>query len=114
MKIVKDNIALSELQEMALKMHGEFVKAVVDVEKEIMAVEAEFHADLMEALIQTELCEPKNVWGINIFPDRVGDDFVMFDSMINLKPGLGNRTRGITDAKVREKIIILINKFVVK
>jgi hypothetical protein len=81
MKIIKDNIEIAELKEMAKKMHGEFVKAIVDIEKEIMTVESEFHSDLMEFLIKEENSEPKNLWGINIYPDLQGDDFIMFDSM---------------------------------
>ncbi len=114
MKIVKDKIEISELRQMAKNMFSDFVKVVVDVEKEIIGVEAEFHADLMNALIEVEKSEPKNLWGINIFPGKDGGDFIMFDSMINLKPGLGNRTRGVDDGEVRKKIITIVNKFVRK
>ncbi len=112
MKIVKDPIEIVELKEMAQKMMGDFVKGVVDIEKEILAVEAEFHSDLMNLLIDKESSEPKNLWGINLYPDFPGDDFVVFDSMINLKPGLGNRTRGVGDPEIRKKIITIVNNFV--
>lgn len=112
MEIIKDKILVSELKEMAEKMFGDLVKAMVDVEKEIMAVDAPMHADLLEFLIEKENSEPKNLWGINIYPAKTGDDFIEFDSIMNLKPGLGNRTRGVEDENIRKKIIEVVKKHV--
>jgi len=114
MKIIKDKIETSELKEMAKKMHDNLVKAMVDVEKEIMAVDAGLHADLMESLIEEENSEPKNVWGINIFPDKIGDDLIEFDSMMNVKPAFNNRTRGVDDPNTRKRITEIIDKLIVK
>ena len=114
MKIIKDKIEISEIREMAKRMYDNLVKAMVDVEKEIMAIDAGLHADLMEFLIEKENSEPKNVWGINIFPDKIGDDLIEFDSMMNIKPALGNRTRGVDDENTRKKITEITNKLIVK
>jgi phage pi2 protein 07 len=114
MKIVKDKIEITELKEMSEKMFGNLVKAMVDVEKEILAVDAPMHSDLLEFLIEQENCEPKNLWGINFYPEKTGDDFIEFDSMMNLKPGLGNKSRGIEDEKIREKIIEIVGKLIKK
>ncbi len=112
MEIIKDKISISKLNEMAEKMFGSMVKAMVDVEKEIMAVDAPMHADLLELLIEKENSEPKNLWGINIYPKKTGDDFIEFDSMMNLKPGLGNTTRGVEDESIRKKIIEVVKRHV--
>jgi len=114
MKIVKDKIEISELKEMAKKMHGELVKLMVDVEQGIIAFDAPMHSDLLELLIKEEGSEPKDLWGINIHPDKTGDDFIEFDSMMNLKPALGNRSRNVEDTVVREKIINIINTIITK
>lgn len=114
MKIVKDKIEIYELKEMAKKMHDNLVKAMVDVEKEIMAVDAGLHADLMEFLIEEENSEPKNIWGINIFPDKSGEDLIEFDSMMNIKPAFGNRTRGVDDENIRKKITEIVNKLIIE
>ena len=45
MKIIQDKITLKELKVMAKETFGNLVKAVVDVEKEIMAIDAPMHAD---------------------------------------------------------------------
>lgn len=115
MKIIKEKIEISELKGICEK--GVFVnvlKAVVDIEKEIMAIDAEVHSELMELLIEREHSEPKNLWGINLLPSENGEKFIMFDSLINLKPSLGNRTRGIESRDTREKITKIINLLVKK
>ncbi|MBI1866378.1 MAG: hypothetical protein HY005_00715 [Candidatus Staskawiczbacteria bacterium] len=113
MKIVKDKIEITELNEMSKKMFGNLVKAVVDIEKGIMAVDAELHVDLEQFLIEQGL-EPKDLWGINIHPQKNGDEYIEFDSMINLKPALNNRTRGIESSEIRQKIIKIVNSLVKK
>jgi hypothetical protein len=45
MKIVNDKISVDELRKIAEETFGELVKAVVDVEKEVMAVGGELHSD---------------------------------------------------------------------
>jgi hypothetical protein len=114
MKIVKDKIEIAELKEMALRMHGNLVKVMVDIEKNIIAINAPMHSDLLELLIKEENSEPKNLWGINIHPDKTSEDFIEFDSMMNLKPALGNKSRNVEDPAIREKIIVIINNIVAR
>ncbi len=111
MKIVKDKIKIDELKEMAEKMYGNLVKAVVDVEKEIMAVDGELHADEEKLLIEKG-SHPKNLWGINLYPDLQTKDWIEFDSVINVKPHLGNRTRGIDNSKIKERVIKIVTKLI--
>jgi hypothetical protein len=106
-------ITLQELSEMAGKMFGNLVKAVVDIEKEIIAVDAELHADEESFLLEKD-SKQKNLWGINIYPEISGDDFIEFDSMINLRPSQGNRSRGVEDKKIQEKIIKIVNNSIIK
>lgn len=111
MKIVKDQITIGELKEMAKKMYDNLVKAMVDIEKEIMVVDGGLHSDEMEVLIKNG-SKPENLWGINIYPDKKGEDFIEFDSIMNIKPDLNNRTRGIDDKEIREKIVKIVNNLV--
>jgi len=113
MKIIEKNIPLGELDNMAKKTFGNLVKAVADVEKQIMAVDAELHADL-EALLLEKGSKQKDLWGINIYPELEGEDFIEFDSMINLRPSQGNRSRGVEDAKIRSNIRTIVNKLIQK
>jgi hypothetical protein len=113
MKIVdkKAKISKKELVEMSQRMFGNLVKAVVDVEKGIMAVDAELHAD-EEACLLEKGSEQKNLWGINLYPEVKKEDFVEFDSMINLRPSQGNRSRNVEDKNLQEKIMEIVNDLV--
>lgn len=113
MKIIKDKIALEELKPMAKKMFGDFVKAVVDIKKEIMVIDAPMHAD-QEAFLIENGSNQNDLWGINLHPDKVGDDFIEFDSMINLRPSQNNRSRGVDDPKIRLVITKIVNKLISK
>ena len=113
MKIVKEKIERKELKEMAASGFGNFVKAVVDVENEIIAVDAELHSD-EEALLLENGSEQNDLWGINLYPELEGKDFVEFDSMINLRPSQGNRSRGVSDPRIRQKIKVIIDRLVGK
>lgn len=114
MKIIIDKIKTSELQEMTKNMFGNIVKAVVDIDKEIMAVDAPMHADLEAQLINHD-SDQENLWGINLYPEQFGSaDFIEYDSMINLRPNQNNRSRGVEDLKIREKIIKIVQKLVEK
>lgn len=113
MEIIKDKIKFSELQKMAEGKFGNLVKAVVDVEKEIMAVDAELHSD-EEAILLEDGSKQNDLWGINIYPEKTGFDFIEFDSMINLRPSQDNRSRGVENAEICEKIIKIVNKLIEK
>jgi len=113
MKIIKDAISLKELKQMSKKMFGNLVKAVVDTQKEIMAVDAPMHADQEAELIKNG-SKQENLWGINLYPDKTDNDFIEFDSIINLKPNQNNRTRGVEDPEIQAKIMKIVNKLVKK
>jgi hypothetical protein len=109
----ENRLSLAELREMAVNRFGDLVKAVVDVKKERMAVDAELHAD-EEALLLEGGSEQADLWGINLYPELEGDDFVEFDSMINLRPSWGNRSRGVEDPAVRERIRAIVTGLVTR
>lgn len=112
MLLVKDQIYISELQEMSKKMYGKLVKAVVDVEKEVMIVDADLHSDQEEVLLESGSSQT-NLWGINLHPSKFPNkEFVEFDSMINIRPSWGNSSRSVDDQKIREKIIKIVEKLV--
>jgi len=113
MKIVKVNISVDELREMAENMFVNLVKAVVDIEKEIMAVNAELHSDEEQILLENGSTQ-NNLWGINLYPEKFGtDNFVEFDSMINLRPSQNNRTRGVDDPRVQDLIKNIVDKLTI-
>jgi len=112
MKIISSPISIKELQEIAKKKFGNLIKAVVDIEKEIMAIDGDFHAD-EERLLLENGSKQINLWGINLYPELIDEDFIEYDSIINLRPSFGNKTRGVDDQKIREKIKKIVQKLVI-
>ncbi len=109
MKIIIQSVMLEEIKAMAAATFGNMVKAVVDVDRDVIALDAELHSDL-EALLLEDGSAQKNLWGINFYPDMKGDGFIEFDSMINMRPSQGNRSRGIESEEMRKKIIAIVAK----
>jgi hypothetical protein len=96
---------------MARNKFGNMVKAVVDIEKKIMAVDGDLHAD-EEALLLNNGSNNKNLWGINLYPELNNEDWIEFDSMINLRPAHNNRTRGVDDQAIQQQIVVVVDKLV--
>ena len=113
-QIVRMTIALSTLEEMAESMFGNLVKAVVDIDEGIMAVGGEMHAD-EEALLLVEGSPQPDLWGINLYPAEFATPrFIEFDSVINIRPRLGNRTRSVDDSAVRATVMAIVDRSVTR
>ena len=110
-KIVREPITKAELNEMAKQQFGDMVKAVVDVEQRIMAIGGELHSD-EEAMLLDQGSGQKNLWGINLYPEKPVAEWIEFDSMINVRPSAGNRSRNVERAEIRETITAIVNRLV--
>ena len=108
MQIIKETITVDKLKQMAAASFGDMIKAVVDVDKGILAVDAELHSDL-EAFLIDSGSKQKSLWGINIYPEMHGEEFIEYDSMINMRPSQGNRSRGVENEEIRKKITQIVD-----
>ena len=106
-----DSITLDEIRALAEARFGDMIKGVVDLERGILLLDADLHAD-QEASLLADGATQANLWGINLYPDIEGDDWLEFDSMINLRPSFGNRSRGVDDPATRAAIAELITRVV--
>ncbi len=102
MKIVT-KISITELKKMADKMDGYLVKADVDIAKKIIIIDMPMHFEGEQELL-SQGSEQKNLWGVNLFPAKFNtDDFIMYESMINLKPRQ-NTSMTVLSAKIKSVI----------
>ena len=107
-EIVRTQVALQYLGSLAEGLFGELVKAVVDARQGIMAIGGDLHAD-EEALLLTEGSTQSDLWGINLYPDQRGESgWIEFDSMINVRPRQGNRSRSVEDPDIRRRIVEIV------
>lgn len=111
-RIIKDSITRDEVKKLAIAGFGNLVKAVVDIEKEIVAVGGELHADEEALLVEKEFSSREYTWGINLYPDKEDEAWVEFDSIINIKPAYGNRSRSVENVEVQNKIREIVKKLV--
>jgi len=111
LELITAPITLLRLKEIAEKRFGDMVKGVVDVEKQIMVLGGELHAD-EEAFLLESGSQQRDLWGINLYPGMGGADFLEFDSMINIRPSQNNRSRGVEDPAIRLKIETIVRKLV--
>ena len=109
--LIDKPISRQQLKDAAEQLFGDMVKAVIDVEKGIMAIGGELHAD-EEAFLLARDSKQENLWGINLYPERDFTEMIEFDSMIIIRPRQNNRSRGVEDPTVREQIINITRKLV--
>jgi hypothetical protein len=110
-RVVRDSISRHELTEIAKQQFGDMVKAVVDVEQGIMAIGGELHSD-EEAVLLDQGSAQRHLWGINLYPDKPLDEWIEFDSMINVRPSGGNRSRYVEGSEIREAVTKIVNRLV--
>ena len=111
MTILRQPITLAELMAMAARGFGNLVKAVVDVERGVMSIDAELHSD-EEAQLLEDGSRQQHLWGINLYPEVEGEDWIEYDSVINIRPWQDNSSRGVQDSQLRAKIVRVVNRLV--
>jgi hypothetical protein len=107
----RDTISIDEVRALAASRFGDMIKGVVDLERGVLLLDADLHAD-QEASLLADGSKHASLWGINLYPDVAGDDWLEFDSMINLRPSFRNRSRGVDDPATRAAIAAFVNHVV--
>lgn len=102
-RVIRQPISRAELTTMAEARFGDMVKAVVDIGRQIMAAGGELHSD-EEALLLEDGSQQSDLWGINLYPEETGEEWIEFDSMINVRPSQGNRSRSVEDESIKAAI----------
>ena len=110
-EILKNEVNKEFLKEFAKEQFGNMVKAVVDIEKEIVAIGGEWHADAEQVLV-AQGSKSDNLWGINLYPEAADNYFIEFVSLINIKPSQNNRSQEIESEEIKNKIKAIIKKWI--
>jgi len=114
MKIITE----PEKKSVILSKHNRFfktmIKAVVDVKQSLMAVDAELHADLENLLLSERASDQKDLWGINLFLNKLKKQWIEYTALINIRPSADNRSMEVEDPHLRELIRSIIEKLIVE
>ena len=81
----------------------DMVKFVVDIERRIIAIGGEMHADAENVLLE-DGSRQSDVWGANYYPGRGPDACLEYTALINIRPAQGNRSMEVEDKGVRALI----------
>ena len=112
MQILQQPISREELRSLAENTFGDMIKCVADIRGGLLAMDAELQADLERLLLENGSAQ-ENLWGFNLYPDEEGEDFIEYDSLINIRSWQGNPSRGISNPEVRDAIEKIVAQFIV-
>ena len=111
MQILQQPISIETLRSLAQNTFGDMIKCVADVEEGLLALDADLHADLERMLLENGSAQ-ENLWGFNLWVEEEGEDFIEFDSLINIRSWQGNPSRDVEDPEIRETIRAIVQKFI--
>ena len=112
MQILKKSITRAELAALAENAFGDMIKCVADVKLRLLAVDAELHADLERLLLENGSAG-EDLWGFNLYPKEEGEDFIEYDSLINIRSWQNNPTRDVRNPDIREAIKQIVEQFII-
>ena len=108
--LLERRIERAELVRLA-RLFGDMIKFVVDVERGVIAIGGELHADAEQLLLEAG-SRRGDLWGANYYPGRGRDGCIEFTSLINIRPSQGNLGMEVQDPALRERIRALTGALV--
>ena len=112
MQILERPVSREELKAIAQNTFGDMVKCVADIRRGLLAIDADLHADL-EALLLQNGSSQEDLWGFNLWVEEEGEDFIEFDSLINIRSWQNNPSRDILNPEVRDSIKSIVAKQII-
>ena len=111
MLILERPISRAQLKEYAANTFGDMIKCVADVDMGLLAIDAGLHADLERMLLENG-SQQASLWGFNLYPDETGEEFIEYDSLINIRSWQDNPSRDVLNQDVRAKIAGIVGEFI--
>jgi hypothetical protein len=99
----EEPILPGDLRTLAERFFIDMVKYVADVDKGIIAIGGELHADAEAVLIEAG-SRQSDLWGANYYPGLGPGDCIEYTSLINIRPSQGNRSMVIEDGEIRARV----------
>lgn len=94
-----EQATVQQIQEM-LAQYSTMIKIVVDIRRGILVGGGEMHADCEDILLNAG-SEQDDLWGANWYPT---EQRIEFESLINIRPRLGNRSIVIQSETTRQQV----------
>jgi hypothetical protein len=104
--LIKEPAKPVQIQEM-LQEYDKMIKIVVDIRRRVLSGGGEMHSDCESVLLE-DGSEQDDLWGANWYP---GEQRIEFESLINIRPRLGNRDVVIQDENTRRQVESITREF---
>ena len=116
MVILDKKFTIKELYEINSFGNG-FVKGVVDLNQELVALDADMHYELADYLKEQRESKEIDMWGFNLWlENQTMDEILEYDSFINIHNnklhGFPRGGMGILDSDIMEKATEVICKWI--
>jgi Protein of unknown function (DUF5674) len=109
--LLAERVRREVLSELVTTGFGDMVKLVVDVERSLVTLGGQMHADGEQVLLESG-SRQADLWGANYFPGRGPEECVEFTSLINIRPSHGNRSMEVQDPAIRQRMLEIIRSLV--
>lgn len=96
---------------LAKEDYGTMIKGTVDITENKVAIGGDYHMETCELLVEGG-SNHTNIWGFNIRFDEDQDTLLEFDSLINIKPAIGNKSRSVENPEIIEKATKIIHSWI--
>lgn len=111
MLILKNPISMNEVRELAQEWYGTMIKGTVDIAENKVALGGDYHMETCELLVE-DGSNHTNIWGFNIRFEENQAGVLEFDSLVNIKPALGNKSRSVEDPEIIEQATKIIHSWI--
>lgn len=98
-QLLKEKVTSAQVQEM-LQEYDDMIKIVVDIRRRSLSGGGEMHSDCESILLENG-SEQDDLWGANWYPN---EQRIEFESLINIRPRVGNRNILIQDENLRKQV----------
>lgn len=104
-------ISIKDVRALALEDYGTMIKGTVDIVENKVALGGDYHIETCELLVEGGSSHT-NIWGFNIRFDEGENDLLEFDSLVNIKPAIGNKSRSVENPEVIETATKIIHSWI--
>ncbi len=111
-QIIRDTITEDELREIGKEFYDTMVKGVVDIERNIIVFGGEYHMDANIVLLE-DGSEQRNIWGFNVYFDKLRDSWIEYTSLINIRPLQENYDMEVSSESIRSIMKEIINSKII-
>lgn len=101
--VIDRPIEPEQLRALVERFFEDMVKYVVDVERGVIAVGGELHADA-EVMLLEQGSRQSDLWGANYLPGRGEAGCIEYTSLINIRPAQDNPSMEVQDQGLRDRI----------